>query len=323
MRAGVAERLTSSLHADFADRLTKVPGVAEVAGSLTEMVSFGDSGLIGVPLHGLPRDGFVLRQYMVISGRTLQRGDHHVVLLGASLAAALQKRVGQFVEIESTPFEVVGIFQASSALEANSAVTELEDLQQLMDRGQQVTEFQVRVANTITTDAAMCDICRSIEALIDDDHRSLGLKAMPTRQFVSSSTETRLMTAMALGTSVIASGLTLLGILNTMWMSVLERTQEIGVLRAIGWSRRRVMQMILCESLLLATGGAVIGVLAAWVLARGLVSLAAVEGIVSPELDPWSAALSIAAALMAGILGSIYPAWSASRIPAVEALRYE
>ncbi len=247
VRAGVAERLTSSLHADFADRLTKVPGVAEVAGSLTEMVSFGDSGLIGVPLHGLPRDGFVLRQYMVISGRTLQRGDHHVVLLGASLAAALQKRVGQFVEIESTPFEVVGIFQASSALEANSAVTELEDLQQLMDRGQQVTEFQVRVANTITTDAAMRDICRSIEALIDDDHRSLGLKAMPTRQFVSSSTETKLMTAMALGTSVIASGLTLLGILNTMWMSVLERTQEIGVLRAIGWSRRRVMQMILAN----------------------------------------------------------------------------
>ena len=119
---------------------------------------------------------------------------------------------------------------------------------------------------------------------------------MPMRQFVSTGTETQLMTAMALGTSVIAIGLTLLGILNTMWMSVLERTQEIGVLRAIGWSRQRVMRMILGESLLLAGGGAVVGVLAAWLLVSGLSELSAVRGFVTPQLDPLAAGVGIAGA---------------------------
>jgi putative ABC transport system permease protein len=323
VRAGVAERMTSSLHADFADQLAKVPGVLEVAGSLTEMVSFGDGDLIGIPLHGLPGDGFALRQYSLTSGRSLERGDKQAVLLGASLASALQKSAGASVEIEGTPFDIVGIFSAPNALEANSALTLLGDLQRLMDRQGQVSEFQVRVDDSIVSETALRDVCRSIEALTGDDGQSLGLKAMPTRQFVSAGTETQLMTAMALGTSVIASALTLLGILNTMWMSVLERTREIGVLRAVGWSRRRVMRMILGESLLLSAAGAVAGVLAAWLLVRGLAGLTVVRGFVTPELDAGAAALGAAAALLAGVLGAIYPAWSASRIPAVEALRYE
>jgi putative ABC transport system permease protein len=323
VRAGVAERMTSSLHANFADRLADVPGIREAAGSLSEMVSFGDGDLIGIPLHGLPSGGFALRQYAVTSGRTLERGDHLAVLLGASLASALQKSVGASVEIEGTPFDIVGIFAAPNALEANSAITLLDDLQQVMDRRGQVSEFQVRVDDSVASEAALGKVCRLIESLIDGAGQSFGLKAMPTRQFVSAGTETRLMTAMALGTSVIASVLTLLGILNTMWMSVLERTREIGVLRAVGWSRRRVMHMILGESLLLSAAGAVAGVLAAWLLVRGLGGVTVVRGFVTPELDAGAAALGAAAALLAGVLGAVYPAWSASRIPAVEALRYE
>ena len=146
--------MTSSLHANFAERLAKVSDVVAVAGSLTEMVSFGDGDLIGIPLHGLPYDGFSLRQYAISSGRTLARCDQHMVLLGLGLASALQKRIGESVEIEGAPFEVVGIFQASNAPEANSAITLLQDLQQLMDRDGQVSEFQVRVAGSIGTESA-------------------------------------------------------------------------------------------------------------------------------------------------------------------------
>jgi putative ABC transport system permease protein len=83
------------------------------------------------------------------------------------------------------------------------------------------------------------------------------------------------------------------------------------------------MRMILGESLLLASGGAAAGVLGAWLLLRAVLGLAAVRGFVAPELDPLAAVLGCAAALLTGALGAMYPAWSASRIPAVEALRYE
>ncbi len=323
VRAGVAERMTSSLHADFADRLAEVPGVLEVAGSLTEMVSFGDGDLIGIPLHGLPIDGFALRQYTISSGRTLGRGDRHAVLLGAGLAGGFAKARRPVRRDRRRAVRDRGHFSGGQRPEANSAITVLDDLQQLMDREGQVSEFQVRALESIATEPALRAVCRSIESLADDAGQSLGLKALPMRQFVSTGTETQLMTGMALGTSAIAVGLTLLGILNTMWMSVLERTQEIGLLRAVGWSRQRVMRMILGESLLLAGGGGVAGVLAAWLLLGGLSLVPAVRGFVTPQLDPLAAALGIAGALSAGLLGAVYPAWSASRIPAVEALRYE
>ena len=76
----------------------------------------------------------------------------------------------------------------------------------------------------------------SIESLQDEKHQPLGLKAQTTRQFVDSATEARLGSAMAWATSAIVLGLSFLAMLNTMLMSVMERTPELGVLRAVGWT---------------------------------------------------------------------------------------
>ncbi len=323
VRAGVAERITSTLPAEFADQIARAPGVAQVAAGLTEMVSFGDGDLVGIPLRGAPKQGFALDQYVATSGRKLAADDHRAVLLGESLAEALKKKAGDTLAIEGTPFAVVGVFQASNPLETLSAVTLLDDLQQLMDRKGQVSEIQVRVDRAITSEAALAQVCHAIELLAGPSGEPLGVKALATRAFVASGSETRLMSAMALGASLVATALTLLGVLNTMWMSVLERTQEIGVLRAIGWSRSRIARMIVGESLLLATAGGVAGVLAAWLLTRALLGMVAAEGWLAAEIDPTATMLGFAAALVAALLGAMFPAWNATRIPAVEALRYE
>src|SRR6476660_1914981 len=75
VRAGVASRLTSSLRSDLADLLKTVPGVEDVDGSLTEMVSVGKAILIGIPLRGLIPDGFTIERLPIAQGRTLQPSD--------------------------------------------------------------------------------------------------------------------------------------------------------------------------------------------------------------------------------------------------------
>ena len=88
VRAGVAERITSSLSASLADRLRELPGVAKVDGSLTEMVSLGNGSLLGVPLHGLDPTGFAMAHYLVTRGRALDPAT----AAPSSLARAWQRR---------------------------------------------------------------------------------------------------------------------------------------------------------------------------------------------------------------------------------------
>src|SRR5215207_9378329 len=94
VRAGVANRLTSSLRSDLANRLKTVPGVDDVDGSLTEMVSVGKAILIGIPLRGLTPGWFTIERLPIAQGRSLQQSDHGVVIIGNSIAATLDKKPG-------------------------------------------------------------------------------------------------------------------------------------------------------------------------------------------------------------------------------------
>src|SRR6478672_6396139 len=81
VRAGISNRLTSSLRATMADRLATIPGVAAVDASLTEMVSLGAGHLLGIPLRGLQPDGFEISHLPLASGRKLTPTDHDVALI--------------------------------------------------------------------------------------------------------------------------------------------------------------------------------------------------------------------------------------------------
>ena len=120
--------------------------------------------------------------------------------------------------------------------------------------------------------------------MCDPGGRSLGCKAVPTRQFVQTDSETRLASAMAWGTSVIAVR-AVVGTLNTMLMSVLERTRELGLLRAVGWSRARVVRLILGESLLIGSS-ARRGGPGRRLLVRALAAWSFTRNCVHPNLSP-------------------------------------
>jgi putative ABC transport system permease protein len=323
VRAGISNRLTSSLHAATAARLAEIPGVAGVDASLTEMVSLGGGHLIGIPLRGLAPNGFEVAQLPLVSGRKLTAEDHGVALIGKGIADSLPNRDARQIEVEGTTFQVVGVFDADNPYDANTVVTPLDDVQKLLGRPGVISEFQLRVRPSVRSDPAIQELCRSIESLQDEARQPLGLKALSTRQFVNSATEVKLGGAMAWATSTIVLSLSLLGMLNTMLMSVVERTREIGVLRAIGWSRRRVMRMVLGESLIISLISATIGMAAAWALIQFLSRWPTTSLLVPPDLSVAAFTIGFAAVIVAGVAGTFYPAFHAASIPPTEALRYE
>ena len=105
-----------------------------------------------------------------------------------------------------------------------------------------------------------------------------------------------------------------LGVMNTMLMSVFERKHEIGVLLALGWQRSRIMALILCESAVMGLLGGVVGVLLGAATLAFLETTPYVRGFLEPDLG-WALALqALFIAMLVGVLSGLYPAWRSSRL---------
>jgi ABC-type antimicrobial peptide transport system permease subunit len=114
--------------------------------------------------------------------------------------------------------------------------------------------------------------------------------------------------------------ISLVGIVNTLVLTVFERTREIGMLRAIGMTRRQVRRMILHESIITALIGAAIGIVLGVVLAALLI--ARVDFIVF-SFPTTQVIIFVIAAIVVGILASIFPARRAARLDPLQAISYE
>ncbi len=120
-----------------------------------------------------------------------------------------------------------------------------------------------------------------------------------------------------------------IGIMNIMIVSLIERTREIGTLKALGMKRRTVLSIFLCESLIIGIIGGVLGIIAGWGLGR--VVAVVVERMFSvgsgltltPILTPFVVLGALGFGIGVSIIFALYPAWRASKLKPVDALRYE
>ena len=118
------------------------------------------------------------------------------------------------------------------------------------------------------------------------------------------------------------------GVINTMMMSISEQTREIGTLRAIGAQKNQVLKMFLSESLLIGLIGGVVGVLIGSIVTliipaiTGAGRVGILRGALSPIITPYDFFLSLGLGILVGAIAGIYPAWRASNMDPVEALRH-
>lgn len=317
LRAGAAQRLTSALDERLEEKLARVPGVRSVTSGLVDMMSLPELGPVGVLVQGWQADAVMFQELKILSGRRLTSQDTDGVMLGKTLAASLGKKVGQTLTLYDTEqFRVVGIFESTTVYENGGMLMLLPVLQRIMGREGQVTGFTLSLQERASQEA-LDRACRAIRQL------DKNLEPMPTEQYVNSTNEIRFVRAMAWLTSAVALVIGTVGVLNTMIMSVYERTREIGILRAIGWRRSRVVRMILSESIVLSVAGGVAGALAAILLTRYLSTFRAVAGVVEGHIDLGTIGQGFLIALLVGVIGAAYPAYRGALLPPTEALRHE
>ncbi len=315
---GAKQRLTSILSAELGKEIEKIPGVNLVNGGLVDFTALDELGGDAVVVQGWEVGSPLMRKLKIMpGGRDIKSDDQSCVLLGEQLSIALDKEAGDKMTLyETGDYTVVGIFQSPIIYEARSMVMKLADLQRFMGRPGQVTGYAVLVDHP-EDEAEIERICGAIAAL------GPRIDAKPAADSVSDTTEIRFINAMAWIVSAIAIIIGVVLMLNTMIMSVSERTREIGILRAIGWRRSRIVRMILIESFLLSLCGGVIGSIAAVGLTRMLARHPAVAGLIDTQISGDVVAFGILSALFVGVLGAAYPAYRGAQLLPTEALRHE
>jgi putative ABC transport system permease protein len=230
--------------------------------------------------------------------------NERAAVLGTSAADILKKKVGDTVQIETEELAVVGIVNGDAFVENGSLILSLPLLQQITGNQNQISAIDVRV----TPGTDMQRLCTEMNRLIPEG------RADTAGEHVATGEGYRVINAMSWGTSLLAVLVGVLGVTNTMLMSVFERKQEIAVLLALGWKRSRIVRMILWESALLGFFGGIIGVLLGVVGVQLLKMAPAVRGMLEPDLRLNLMLEAVAIAVFVGILSGLYPAWRSSRV---------
>lgn len=333
-RQGSADRLSSAVDVKYVSEITQLDEVERAAGVLLESLSFEEEGIYGIPTMGIQRGSWLLNNYEFVGGTssdpfavtsTTTQGEGseaaesvtdqpQVILLGVHLAERIGKSVGDTVNLFDEACTISGIFRSSSVWENGSIILPLDVLQQLVDRSGQVTYINVVVQTEALKDGA----AQAITAIQGLDRRLL---AMTTSQYVETDTRMQVAKAMAWMTSIIAVLIGSISVLNTMLTSVLERTKEIGILRAIGWSKRRIAAMILGESCGLSLCASLLGIVAAFVLTEMLSRSPATGGLISADISFSVVLQALVLAVIIGLFGALMPAVRATRLTPTEAFR--
>lgn len=235
------------------------------------------------------------------------------IMLGSLAAEKLKKKVGdEILLFEGKKFKVVGIYTVGIPWENIGAVVSVRAIQEKLKMGEAVQMGLLYVENP-------SDVER-VKAALEKKYPHLA--AIRSEEFAGNFENLQYVDWFVWVVSLVSVAVGGLGVLNTMLMSVGERTREIGTLRAVGWSCGRVLRMILGEGVLISFLGGLAG-LAGGMLGAELAIRWAPQGYLGTAYSPLLFAEALGIALLLGLAGAFYPAMRASQLSPIEALKYE
>ncbi len=267
-----------------------------------------------ITCFGLAQDDTRLNKATWISGDRASFGlDEDTVYLGSRAAQFIQAKQGDEIPVGRESFKVGGILKMENGFEDGGIFMPIKLAQAFFHKEGYSSIIAVKLKDTSMGDAFKTLIKETQPELI----------ALENEEFSQSYSQFKILTATAWGVGVCAFLLGGMSVANTMLMAVFGRVREIAILRVCGFSKRQVGMMIVCESLLLACLGAIVGLTIGYISLRIMQDIPNLNGYIRPVMDLWILLGVALTAFITSIGGAAYPAWMATKIQPSEALRYE
>ena len=310
---GVSDVLNSSIDEAQLNEIRKLPNVASVTGVLVSPVKLNRDNPFFLRI-GINPDSMEEFGVHVVDGRAFGATAPDEIMLGYRAAQSLHKTVGDSMEMDGHSYRVVGMFSTGQVFGDAASMLPLVTLQVLERKPGNVTLAFVRVAGPINIGAVRTAIERDFPQLVT---------VRTAEEFGRADRNLALLTAADDAATLVALFFGVIIVANTMMLTFTERTREFGVLRAIGWSRSRIIAMVVGETLIISVAGGAIGVGLSFVGVQLLQNLSSLRGVLDPAYSTNVFERALATALGIGLLGALYPALRAAFLAPLEALRRE
>jgi putative ABC transport system permease protein len=329
LRSGADSEMVSVFPRDETRIIADTPGVARTdQGPLAsaelfviiDLPKLGTGTDANVPLRGVESAAFQVRENLkIVEGRKFDWGKNEVIVGRGAAREFAGLQVGSTIKVGRYEWPVVGIFSADGGAAESEIWTDARVLQDAYHRGDSFQSVSVRL-NSPSAFQAFKDALTS--------NPQLNVQVMRQTDYYAqqSQTMTRLVTTLGFVIAFLMALGAVFGALNTMYSAVAVRSREIGTLRALGFGGGAVVVSLLLESMLLALAGGVIGGVVAYVAFNNFhtstMNFQSFSQVTFAfRVTPALLVRGIAWAAVIGLIGGLFPAIRAARLPITVALR--
>lgn len=288
------------------------------------------------PLFGIPADDLELYteigSFGIEEGKDLEKGDRGKVVIGNHYKSKPifddPVHAGDKFIINGREFEVKGIFEiVGNPDDDRNIIMPAKDFEELFDSGDRVDFIMVQINEGEDIREIAENVERKLQKSRDVNEKTQDFTILTPEELLEIfGVILNVITGFLGGVAAISLIVGGIGITNTMYTSVLERTKEIGIMKAIGAKNTDILMIFLIESGLLGLVGGIVGVMLGFGIVKSIEYIAFQSlgtTLLQAATPPWLFAVCLGFAFLTGSISGSVPAWQASKTNPVDALRYE